>query len=138
MMLVWSVVTYACETRTLSVWDINNLLVFGRRILRKIYGPVQCKEGWRMRSNKELWKLIKGEYIVKCIIIIIIIIGTTAPFEPRPSSEVSASCPYSLQRSSDFYPPTSSHLPSYHLPILVSACPSVFFLLPLQPELCNL
>ena len=28
--------------------------------------------------------------------IIIIIIGTTAPFEPRPSSEASASCPYSL------------------------------------------
>ena len=37
--------------------------------------------------------------------IIIIIIGTTAPFEPRPSSEASASCPYSLQHSSNFSPP---------------------------------
>jgi hypothetical protein len=39
--------------------------------------------------------------------IIIIIIGTTAHFEPRPSSEASASCPYSLQHSSSFSPPTS-------------------------------
>ena len=69
------------------------------------------------------------------IIIIIIIIGTTAPFEPRPSSEASASCPYCLQHSSNFSPPTSWHLPSHHLPISVSACPSVFFLLPLQREL---
>ena len=57
------------------------------------------------------------------IIIIIIIIGTTAPFEPRPSSEASASCLYSLQHTSNFYPPTSWHLPSHHLPILVTACP---------------
>ena len=67
MMSVWLVVTYACETRTLSIWDINNLLVFERCILRKIFGPIQCKEVWRIRSNKELWKLIKGEDIIKCI-----------------------------------------------------------------------
>ena len=35
----------------------------------------------------------------------------------------------------NFSPPTSSHLPSHHLPISVSACPAAFFLLPLQPEL---
>ena len=58
----------------------------------------------------------------------IIIIGTTAPFERRPSSEASVSCLYSLQHSSNFSPPTSWHLPSHHLPILVLACPSVFFL----------
>ena len=69
------------------------------------------------------------------LLFIIIIIGTTAPFEPRPSSEASASCPYSLQHSSNSSPPTSWHLPSHHLPILVSACPSVSFLLPLQREL---
>jgi len=67
--------------------------------------------------------------------VIIIIIGTTAPFEPRSSSEASASCPYPLHHSSNFSPPTSWHLPSHHLPFSVSACPSVFFLLPLQPEL---
>jgi hypothetical protein len=67
MMLVRSVVTYTCETRALSVRDINNLLVFERHILRKIFGPIHCKEGWSIRSNKDLWKLIKGEDIVKCI-----------------------------------------------------------------------
>jgi len=56
-----------------------------------------------------------------------------SPF--RASSAASASCPYSLQHSSNFSPPTSWHLPSHHLPISVSACPSVFFLLPLQREL---
>jgi len=49
----------------LSVWDINNLSVSERPVLRKILGPIQCKEGWRIRSNNELQKLIKGEDIVK-------------------------------------------------------------------------
>jgi hypothetical protein len=40
-------------------------------------------------------------------IIIIIIIGATAQFEPRPSSEASASRPCSLQHSSSFFPPMS-------------------------------
>ena len=60
MTLIRPVVTYTCRTRTLSVWDINNLLVFERQILRKICGSIQCKEVWRIRSNKELQKLIKG------------------------------------------------------------------------------
>jgi hypothetical protein len=41
------------------------LLVFGRQILRKIFGPIQCKERWRIRSNNKLQKLIKGEYTFK-------------------------------------------------------------------------
>jgi hypothetical protein len=60
-------VTYACETWTLSVQDINNLLVFETQISRKIFGPIGSKEGWRIRSNNELQKLIKGEDIVKYI-----------------------------------------------------------------------
>ena len=72
---------------------------------------------------------------LQVIIIIIIVIGTTASFEPMPSSEASASCPCSFQLSSNFSPATYWHLPSRHLPILVSAYPSVFFLLPLQREL---
>jgi hypothetical protein len=57
------------------------------------------------------------------IIIIIIIIGTTALSQPRPSLEASASCPYSLQHSSSFSPPTSWQHPSrktFHEPILKS------------------
>jgi len=30
--------------------------VFERQILRKLFGSIQCKEGWRIRSNKELQK----------------------------------------------------------------------------------
>ena len=59
--------TYACETPTFSVRDRNNLLVFETQILRKIFGPVQYKEEWRIRSNDEFQKAIKGEGIVKYI-----------------------------------------------------------------------
>jgi hypothetical protein len=73
-------------------------------------------------------------YFVKqqFIIIIIIIIGTAALSEPRSSLEASASCPYSLQHSSSFSPPTSWHHPTRPPPILVLVCPFAFFLLLLQ------
>jgi hypothetical protein len=45
------------------VQNINNLLVFERQMLRNIYGPIWCKEGWRIRSNNELQKLIKGDVV---------------------------------------------------------------------------
>ena len=64
MTLIRPLPTSAGETWTLSVRDINNILVSERPILRKILGPIQCKEGWRIRSNNELQKLIKGEDIV--------------------------------------------------------------------------
>jgi len=70
--------------------------------------------------------LPKYTLTVSIWIIIIITIGTAAPFEPRPSSEASASCPYSFHHSSNFSPPTSGHLLSHHLPILILACPCVF------------
>jgi hypothetical protein len=38
----------------------NNLLVFERQILRRICGPVET-EGWRVRNNDELEKLVRGE-----------------------------------------------------------------------------
>jgi len=70
--------------------------------------------------------------IIIIINIMIIIIGTTAHFEPRPSSEASASCPYSLQHSSSFSPPTSWHHPSRLPPILVLVYHFAFFVLLLQ------
>jgi hypothetical protein len=36
-------------------------------MLRKVFGPVYCREGWRIGNNKELQKLIKGENIVKYV-----------------------------------------------------------------------
>ena len=47
------------------LYGTNNLLVFERQIIRKISGPIQCKEGWKIRSNNELQKLIKGADTVK-------------------------------------------------------------------------
>jgi hypothetical protein len=41
--LIRAVVTYSCETWTLPVRDVNNLLVFERRILRRIYDAVQTE-----------------------------------------------------------------------------------------------
>jgi hypothetical protein len=39
---------------------------FERRVLRKIYGPTQDKDGtWRIKTNAELETLIKKENIVK-------------------------------------------------------------------------
>ena len=58
MTLVRPVVTYGCETWTLSVRDENNLLVFERQILRRICGPVET-EGWRVRNNDKLEKLMR-------------------------------------------------------------------------------
>jgi hypothetical protein len=50
---------------TLSVPDVNSLLVAERQVLRRICGPVQTEEGWRMINNYELEKLMRGGIIVK-------------------------------------------------------------------------
>jgi len=44
-----------------------NLLDSETQILRKIFGPVQYKDGWRIRSNNEVQKVIKGKDIVRYI-----------------------------------------------------------------------
>jgi len=46
-------VTYASET-----W-IQKLLVFERKILRRMFGPTEENQIWRMKTNEELDKLIK-------------------------------------------------------------------------------
>ena len=56
--------------------------------------------------------VIRVRFLGGFIIVIIMFIGRTALFEPRSSSEVSASCPYSLQH----YLLASSHL-SFGLPL---------------------
>jgi predicted transcriptional regulator of viral defense system len=54
MTLTRPIVTYVCETWTLSVRDVNNLLVFERQMLRRMYGAVQTEEGWIIRNIDEL------------------------------------------------------------------------------------
>jgi hypothetical protein len=46
----------------------NCLLVFARRVLRKIHGPTLDKDGtWRINTNEELEDLIKKKNIVRFI-----------------------------------------------------------------------
>jgi hypothetical protein len=53
-------VTYGCETWAMTVTEQNCLLVFERRVLRKIYGPTLDDDGtWRIKkTNEELEILI--------------------------------------------------------------------------------
>jgi len=52
---------------TLTDRDMNYLMIFERRILRKISDPVQERDGWRIRTNHELNKLIGGANIMRFI-----------------------------------------------------------------------
>ena len=57
--LVRPVVTYACETWTMTKADQRSLLVFERKVLRKIFWPVvEPRTGqWQWRTNAELEEL---------------------------------------------------------------------------------
>ena len=45
----------------------RNLLIFGRKIFRRIYGPKYENGEWKSRTNRELEEMSKGENIVKWI-----------------------------------------------------------------------
>jgi len=59
-MMIRPVITYSSETWTLTAKDENNLRIFERQILRKIFGPVNNDNIWRIRNNMEIEKLIEG------------------------------------------------------------------------------
>jgi hypothetical protein len=53
--LIRPVVTYGCEAWTLTNRGEQHLRIFERRILRKIFDPVQNEDGsWRIIMNYEL------------------------------------------------------------------------------------
>jgi hypothetical protein len=53
--LVRPLMTYACETRALKEAVKQKLLVFERKILRRIFGPTKERDGaWRIKTNDEL------------------------------------------------------------------------------------
>ena len=56
--------TYASETWVLKEAIIQKLLVFERKILRKIFGPTKENQIWRIKTNEELDKLIKHKNII--------------------------------------------------------------------------
>jgi hypothetical protein len=66
--LISPVVTYGCETWTLTSFNEQQLRIFERKILWKIFGPIQNSDGsWRIRMNHELDYLIQGADIVRLI-----------------------------------------------------------------------
>jgi hypothetical protein len=66
--LIRPVVTYGCEAWTVTIRDEQQFRIFERRILRKIFGPMQNENGsWRIRMNYELNELIGNADIVRFI-----------------------------------------------------------------------
>jgi len=61
------IVTYASEIWVLKETIIQKLLVFERKVLRRIFGPMKENQICRIKTNEELDKLIKHKNIVKCI-----------------------------------------------------------------------
>jgi hypothetical protein len=57
-------VTYASETWVLKGAIIQKLLVFERKILRRIFGPTKENQIWRIKTNEELDNPIKHKNII--------------------------------------------------------------------------
>ena len=52
----------------MTVTEQSRLLIFERRVLRKIYGPTKNNDGtWRIKTNEELEILIKKKKFVRFI-----------------------------------------------------------------------
>jgi len=67
--LYWSVirpvVVYGCEAWVFEESIIQRLSVFGRKILRKIFGPTKKDIGtWRIKTNKEFYEVINHRNII--------------------------------------------------------------------------
>ena len=59
------VVSYEVEAWMLTKKEEQGLLIFERKIFRRIYGPKYENCEWKSRTNRELEEMSKGENIVK-------------------------------------------------------------------------
>jgi len=55
--LIVPVLTYGAESWTISNYDENLIGSFERKILRKIFGPINVNGVWGQRHNRELYEL---------------------------------------------------------------------------------
>jgi len=62
--MLLNVFTYSSETWTLTEKDENSLRICERQILRKIFGPLNIDNRWRIRNNMQIDKLTEGADIV--------------------------------------------------------------------------
>jgi len=60
-------VLYGEEARTLTKKEEQVLIIFERKIFRRMYGPKYENGEWKSRTNRELEEMNKGENIVKWI-----------------------------------------------------------------------
>jgi len=60
-------VTYVSETWAMKEAIIQKLLVFERRILKRIFGATKENQIWRVKTNEELDKLIKHKNAINHI-----------------------------------------------------------------------
>ena len=65
--LIRPIVTYGAETWTMTKKEEQALRIFERKIFRRIYGPKYEDGEWKIRTNRELEELNKGENIVKWV-----------------------------------------------------------------------
>ena len=65
--LIRTVVTYGAEVWTMTRKEEVALLIFERKILRRIYGPKYEDGEWKSRTNQEPEEITKGENIVRWI-----------------------------------------------------------------------
>ena len=65
--LIRPVVSCGAEAWTFTRKQKEALLIFERKIFRRIYGPKYGNWEWKSRTNRELEDMIKGENIVKWI-----------------------------------------------------------------------
>jgi hypothetical protein len=61
------VVTCGAEAWTLTEKEEQAVLIFERKIFRRIYGHKYENGEWKSRTNRELEEMSIGENIVKCI-----------------------------------------------------------------------
>uniref|UniRef100_A0A8D8WWJ8 Craniofacial development protein 2 n=1 Tax=Cacopsylla melanoneura TaxID=428564 RepID=A0A8D8WWJ8_9HEMI len=66
--LIRPIITYGSESWTLTQEDQEKIRRFERKIIRRIYGAIRVsEEEWRIRTNREIQEILKGEDIVKFI-----------------------------------------------------------------------
>ena len=68
MSLIRPTVTYASETCVLKEHMTNILMIFERKIMRKIFGPIRTEDGyWKINTNQEINDILKGKKIYNCV-----------------------------------------------------------------------
>jgi hypothetical protein len=65
--LIRPILSYGSEASAITSKEMNALRIFERKIVRRIYGPINEGESWRIGTNKEIEDILEGADIVKFI-----------------------------------------------------------------------